>query len=64
MLIIIIDHSCIALFSGVHKLTALYNIYNMLGAVLLYFCHSSMPAFFRGHLCVRAVCVCVCTYVF
>ena len=24
--IIIIDHFCIALFSGVHKITALYNI--------------------------------------
>ena len=26
MIIIIIDNFCIALFSGVHKLTALYNI--------------------------------------
>ena len=25
-MLIIIDHFCIALFSGVHKLTALYNI--------------------------------------
>ena len=63
LIIIIIDNFCIALFSGVHKLTALYNIYNMLGAVLRYLCHSPMPAFFRGHLCVRAVCVCVCVSV-
>ena len=31
VIIIIIDNFCIALFSGVHKLTALYNILQHLG---------------------------------
>ena len=29
IIIIIIDNFCIALFSGVHKLTALYNIFKI-----------------------------------